>query len=180
MRLIAAAALMLGVCWISVWPTASAQEPSGSPGTSAPMQAHWVFVTGSEESCSDTGWETTTASGLYRGRMEFTCTTRLSDPRVSGPASGEYHFACGGPAACLYWGDYEIVGPDGTWVGSWSGLEDPAGGASFNVTTEGTGDYAGWTFMAVLRDPLDGTPATVHGLIFEGTAPPQDPFPSAE
>jgi hypothetical protein len=89
MRLIAAAALALSVCWMPAWPTASAQDPSGPPHTPAPTQAHWDFVTGSEESCSDTGWEITTEGGLYRGRMEFTCTTRLSDPRVSGPASGE-------------------------------------------------------------------------------------------
>ncbi len=173
MRLLVAVAVAM-VCLISGWTTTFAQGATGPPSIAPDETITWAYVTGREESCSDQGWEPTVEAGVLRGRMEFNCITRLSDPRVSGPVSGDYSFACARSGDCLYWGSYEITGPGGTWVGSWSGVDEPAGGASFNVTTEGTGGYAGWTFMAVLRDPLDGSAATMHGLVFEGPPPPWD------
>ena len=141
-----------------------------------------VYVTGTAE-CIEPPGRTIQDDGaveLHVFRNE--CTFTSSDPRLSGTGVYDIQQFCLKEETghvCMGRGTGEVAGPDGTWVGTWSGLGEPAGGASFNVTTEGTGDYTGWTFMAVLREPFDGTPAAVHGLIFEGAPPPQDAFTPA-
>ena len=114
------------------------------------------------------------------------CTSDIDDPRVTGPGTLGWNYVCY-PAAnqgCIYWGDLELVGPDGTWVGTYTGTDDPAlweageGGAVMIQVLEGTGAYEGWTFVAHIVTDLSN-PAMVNGLIYEGPPPPWGPIPAA-
>lgn len=94
---------------------------------------------------------------------------------MSGPEHGEYWSACYQASGCIYWGTAEIDGPDGTWTGPWSGMDDAVLGlASFHVDFEGTGAYEGWSFLAHWQDSGSGE-AEFSGLIYEGHRPPWEP-----
>ena len=84
--------------------------------------------------------------------------------------------ACYPGTSCIYWGTYEIDGPDGTWVGPWSGTADLAlGVASYLLLLEGTGAYEGWSFVANWKDSMAGT-SQFSGLIYPGPVPPWEPL----
>lgn len=157
-----------------------AQEATGTPSASTTAASVPALVTGKEQ-CVSGGYSDTNVNGVTRGQIpEFTCTITMSDPRVTGSAKGSLFDACYPASGCIYWGTYEITGPQGTWAGPWSGVDDPnLGKASFQIILQGTGAYDGWTFLAHWLDPMDGGPATATGQIYQGPPPPLDPLPSA-
>lgn len=138
-----------------------------------------ALVTGTGQCFSGAPTETS-LNGVVWGQVpEFTCTTQMSDPRVSGSAKGSLDDACFPASGCLYWGTFEIAGPGGTWTGSWSGTDDKdLGKASYLMTLQGTGAYQGWTFIVHWLDPGDGSAATASGLIYQGPPPPWGPLPT--
>jgi hypothetical protein len=153
-----------------------------------------ALVTGTEI-CTGGAIETTQMEDytlLHATGPEGHCTITASDPRVSGPSTeGDMWDACFlmgpddppfYPSGCIYWGDYGIEGPDGSWVGTWTGVDDPAlGKASYLILLEGTGAYEGWSFVVHWLDPFTGAPLTFSGLIYEGPLPPwEPPEPPAE
>lgn len=147
-----------------------------------------ALVTGTEV-CTGGEIETTRMEGynlLHATGPEGHCTITASDPRVSGPSSeGDMWDACFlmgpddppfYPSGCIYWGDYGIEGPDGDWVGTWTGVDDVGlGQASYLILLEGTGAYEGWSFVGHWLDPFTGAPLTFSGLIYEGPLPPWEP-----
>jgi len=80
-------------------------------------------------------------------------------------------YDCQAEAGCVTWGQQEIVGPDGSWSGSFEGLIDPAFTERAVAVLSGTGSYSGMTFVVMAVAPLDEAPSVV-GLVYEGDAPP--------
>ena len=105
----------------------------------------------------------------------FRCYNSASDPRVSGPVSGETRSACWSGNRCIHWGTTEVAGPDGTWIGPWTGTDSKIVRRSSLFTLEGTGAYEGWSF--ILHSGGRGEdPSTIEfsGLIYPGPLPPWD------
>jgi hypothetical protein len=129
-----------------------------------------------------------TSDGLVRlatGARDqtFECEMAISDPRVSGTATGTFNDDCfaGGPRGfeCVFWGTQTIEGPDGSWDCTYSGTGDPMGGNDGLIlhVCAGTGGYDGLTFMAQevvsFEDPADlGDGTSIHGVLYEGPPPP--------
>lgn len=175
-RLWAAAAAIL--VWLALGGLpAAAQEASESPSESPAAPPEPALVTGTER-CFSGSYSSRDEGGVVLGHIPtFKCTNEASDPRVSGPAQGEFWSACYATAGCVYWGTYEIAGPDGTWSGLWSGTDDAVLDLrSYLVTVEGSGAYEGWTFVAHWQDRF-GT-STFSGLIYPGPPPPWPEAPT--
>jgi hypothetical protein len=100
-----------------------------------------------------------------------TCDQRLSDPRVTG--MGYVTFLGEAPVGLeLSWGTFTLKGPDGDWVGPWTGVWDLGlEKAVFLITTEGTDAYEGWAFVGTWLDAMDGQLAQVSSVIYRGRAP---------
>jgi hypothetical protein len=80
---------------------------------------------------------------------DLTCTSDMDDPHVTRPGVLGWNHVCY-PAAdngCIYWGDFEITRPDGTWAGPYAGVDDPVlwssgtGGAEMIFTMAGSKGY---------------------------------------
>lgn len=165
---------------------------SGSAGVVMAQEGPMApaMVTGTEACASGVefdirpmeGYSLLHASAPFEGH----CTVTASDPRVSGPATvGEFWDACYlmgpddppfYPSGCIYWGTYRLDGPDGSWEGTWSGVDDEdLGMAIFQLLLEGTDAYEGWSFVANWHAGFTGEPAPWSGLIYEGPLPPWEP-----
>jgi hypothetical protein len=120
------------------------------------------------ESCSflegpDAGWTVGDA------RLAGTGTNRL-DLDVTQPNAGMWDREQ--VSSTVRWGTWEIVGPDGSWVGPWVAL----GGRPYTLVAEGTGAYAGLTLVAEMpvlyRDAEGNDGGVFEGLLYEGPPPP--------
>jgi hypothetical protein len=186
MRKLWAAGAAIVVCLALGGVPVAAQEASGEPSAASAMPDGPALVTGTQ-TCAAGDPDSRTWDGpvLTGHNATINCTDVMSDERVSGPDSGEWNYVCHSDAdmGCTYWGTTEIVGPDGTWVGTYTGTDDPGlweageGGAVMIQVLEGTGAYEGWTFVAHIVTDLSN-PATVNGLIHEGPPPPWGPLPT--
>jgi len=160
-------------------------EAAGTPSTGSlsPMPA----LTEGTLSCTGPGDTRTSGEGWFRGNQTLECTSDMDDPRVAGPATLGWNYVCYPTAdnGCIYWGDLEIVGPDGTWRGPYVGTDDDSlwqagtGGAEMILTLAGSDAYEGWSCTFHLSSRL-GSEATVNGLIYQGPLPPWEPLPASE
>ena len=111
------------------------------------------------------------------------CTGDIDDPRVSdtGPSLDVAGGSVGsGPLA----GTLRLRGPHGDWIGPaaviWDDRTELFTGVSQVLgiagafALEGTASYEGWAFVGTWSDPLNGEPARVSGVIYEG--PPEAAF----
>jgi hypothetical protein len=131
-----------------------------------------TWVTFIDQSCSVQGAVPTDDGTMQRMRgMRAVCDVRFDDPRVSGTVTTVTDYDCQAEAGCVTWGQQEIVGPDGSWSGSFEGLIDPAFTERAVAVLSGTGGYSGMTFVVMAVAPLDEAPSVV-GLVYEGDAPP--------
>jgi hypothetical protein len=103
--------------------------------------------------------------------LDYRCELVTSDPRVTGSITGTYNDDCWGVVPCIKWGNEELTGPDGTWVGGWQGTIDAAGTHTDYKVMSGTGGYEGLTFV------WHGVGPRAFGLIYEGVAAPA-PMPA--
>jgi hypothetical protein len=157
-----AAGAVIVVCTVLGGAPAFAQSPDASAVPASPGPAQ---VTGQEVCGGGT-----------------VCDEQLSDPRVTGKGIVDMDVQCpAGDTGCVAQGTFTLEGPDGDWVGPFVGtFEATTAKAAFLVTTEGTDAYEGWSFVAVFLDPLNGEPASVSGVIYEGSAPRMEwPTPAA-
>ena len=106
----------------------------------------------------------------------------MGDPRLAGTGTNRVNLDITQPNAGMWdpeqvsstmrWGTWEIVGPDGSWVGPWVQL----GGRPYTFVAEGTGMYAGLTLVAsmpVIWPEAEGNDGGVfEGLRYEGPPPP--------
>ena len=166
-----APSLLLGGLWSAVL----AQDEAMAP----------ALVTGTE-TCTGGEVETAQMEGyhlLYAVSPKGHCTVAASDPRISGPSTvspmWDACFLMGPddppvyPSGCIYWGEYGIEGPDGDWVGTWTGVDNvELGGASLLIHAEGTDAYEGWSLVGHWLEPFTGEPLAFAGLIYEGRLPP--------
>ena len=102
--------------------------------------------------------------------FELDCAVTWSDPRVSGTRKTFYNDNCFVEYPCAYWGTQDVIGPDGTWTGTYTGLADPNRAGTAHGVLVGTGAYDGLTFVWYSAGEFDQPPSG-HGLIYEGDAP---------
>jgi hypothetical protein len=114
------------------------------------------------------------------------CEVRLDDPRVGerGPAFDPAASSLGdGPLT----GTFRLAGPDGAWAGpviaTW---DDRIAGSELFIgvgqvfgregvfALQETEAYEGWAFLGAWSDPMNGEPAQVGGVIYQGLAPDLD------
>jgi len=169
-------------------------------GLDSAVVAQWGdarVVRGTITDCVVTAPGTTTLVGVtaegprqIRDRVE-TCTFlegpdagwTMGDPRLAGTGTNrlslDITFISGladpeQVTSTLRWGTWEIVGPDGSWVGPWVQL----GGRPYVLVAEGTGAYTGLTFVASMpmtyasSEDSKGHGGVFDALIYEGPPPP--------
>ena len=111
------------------------------------------------------------------------CRYDAADPRFSGWSDIVVNSDCymADNSQCLRWGTERIPGPDGDWVGTYRGGGFGGGsrGARSNFEVlEGTGAYAGWTYVLYMNmAALGGEEWVIDGLIYHGPPPPVPPLP---
>ena len=144
--------------------------PVGAQSPSPQDAAAWV--TGTVACLPRTEGTPSTVDGVVQVRgLVLDCTLTMSDPRVSGTAARTYNEDCHPGVGCVTWGSVEATLGDGTWVGSFDGIVDASRQAATYNVFEGTGTYAGWTYVAQATGGL-GEPVTVVGLLYQGPPPP--------
>ncbi len=131
-----------------------------------------TWVTFMEQDCS-VGEVTPVQDGAIQRTRDVvaTCTVTMSDPRVSGTATVSSNYDCLAEAGCITWGTQELVGPDGSWTGTYTGTIDAAFTERGFTALNGTAGYEGLTFIVHTSAPLDEAPRVV-GIIYEGDVPP--------
>jgi len=157
--------------------------PSRQPTASVDTRSTAVLIHIEEPECV-TGEEegtTTYANGVRQLRgWPRHCRYDVADPRFSGWSDIVHNADCyaADRSRCVMWGTERIPGPDGDWVGTYRG-----GGIGevrdFFEVLEGTGAYAGWTYVAHMNmAALGGEEWVIDGLIYQGPPPPVPPLPS--
>jgi len=193
MRRVWTASTAIMVCLALGGVPVAAQE-SPEPGSDLPLP---IVATGNGTACTTLERGTRgTSDGLVKWAtgardQTFECKMMMSDPRVSGTATGTFNDDCfgGGPRGfeCVFWGSQTIEGPDGSWDCTYSGTGDPTGendGLVLHVCAGG-GGYDGLTFLAQevvsFEDPADfGDGTSIHGVLYEGPPPPPFAAPASE
>jgi hypothetical protein len=163
----------------AIWATAAAIVVClALGGVPALAQDDATWITGSV-SCEVSDWGTESQQdevASIRDRLA-TCTATTNDPRASGAGPHVYNEDCRS-GSCIDWGTYEVVGPDGSWSGPWTGIESPEGILTAYGLQSGSGAYAGWNLVTVdVCDCTTGT-ITLEGVLYEGPPPPFGPLPS--
>jgi len=143
---------------------------SGGLDAMTGQSASWVtFI---DQSCSVEEATPEQDGVIQRMRaVRTTCEVTLDDPRVSGTATTLGNYDCHATTGCTTWGTQELVGPDGSWSGSFIGTIDLVFTERATSVWTGTAGYEGLTFIANAIAPLGETP-TVVGIIYEGGPPP--------
>jgi hypothetical protein len=143
-------------------------------GAMSPPPDAGAWVTGSISCGPD--WSAEPAQVTFRDgiwaidALTMTCRDTASDPRVTGFATSVWHCDCQYGVGSPTWGTYELEGPDGSWVGPRYGTRAMDGSGHSFAVLEGTGAYAGLTYMVDWTHQPDGS-TEVEGVIFEGTPP---------
>ncbi len=140
------------------------------------QSATWVTFT--EQECSVDEVVPLQDGAIQRIRgVVATCEVTFSDPRVSGTATVSSNYDCHAEAGCVVWGTQELVGPDGSWTGSFTGTIDAAFTERGFTLLNGTAGYEGLTFIVQPAAQLGEAPSAV-GIIYEGGAPPPVELPA--
>jgi hypothetical protein len=150
-------------------------------GTAPEATEFPAAVTGTQEMVEQVTISDTVVDSVHRGHTVFTMAHTMSDPRVSGTSVNDFNFACLYRAmdTCVFWGTDSLSGPDGMWVGSWSGVSDTDRVARVEWTYQGTAAYAGWTYVGYTDWHFDDPDydSLTYGVVYEGPPPPWGPLP---
>jgi hypothetical protein len=133
----------------------------------------WIRVLAAEDCWSGSPTEYVEQdSGDYQVRgIPVGCEVTNSDARLDGTLTLELVEDCFVVGGCVNWGPVEVVGPDGSWSGWYTGIERPdAHDVRYTVMT-GTGAYQGLTHIRHSAGPFGG-PYEEHGVVYEGDPPP--------
>jgi hypothetical protein len=138
-----------------------------------------VTVTAGTATCpiADLGPATTDADGVHHYRnVNFLCTVRTDDPRVSGThTSGAFSIDLWGDAdegrgAVVQWGSsVRLENSGGAWEGRATGVASvPDRGDIIVIWYTGTGGYAGLSYFELWTGQ---DPWTIQGQVFPGSPP---------
>jgi hypothetical protein len=146
---------------------------TGEPGVVTDPEHVWVEQVSIDRPYLGEPADVSEGDGYISVRgMDYRCELVTSDPRVSGTITGGYNDDCRAEAPCIKWGDEELAGPDGGWVGSWQGTIDAEGTHTDYKVMSGTGACEGLTCV------WHASGATAFGLIHAGASAPP-PMPAA-
>jgi hypothetical protein len=139
-------------------PTSPVATTASVTGTSTCQALDLVFTTGPDS-----------PSRARNGTIR--CTDTVSDPRVSGTATGVWNMDLWGTlgnGAATQWGTSRLENGGGAWEGKASGVFSSDRGDMYAVWYRGTGGYAGLGYFALITG-LE--PRQVRGMIFPGAPP---------
>jgi hypothetical protein len=103
--------------------------------------------------------------------LPFNCEVTYSDARLSGTQTTLLNERCFSTGGCINWGTQQLVGPEGTWNGWFTGTEDPRGNTNLHIVLTGSGAYEGLTSIRHATGRFY-KPLTQTGLVYEGDPPP--------
>ncbi len=140
------------------------------PGAMTGQSASWVtFI---DQSCSSEAATPVQDGDIQRVRgVRTTCDVTFDDPRVSGIVTTSGNYDCHATAGCATWGTLELVGPEGSWHGSFTGTIDARFTERALSVMTGSAGYEGFTLIINAVGPLGESPTAV-GVIYEGDPPP--------
>ena len=102
--------------------------------------------------CKQVWSRTNSEEGIAEQRgVTSECSDEMSDPRVSGPMTITFDSDCYPWLGCVQKGTFDLAGPDGDWVGTFtaSGPHRDEGVSQLGTRLgEGTGAYEGWVYIA--------------------------------
>jgi hypothetical protein len=162
-------AIVLGLlAGLPAMTVAQSEEPAG--------QLDWTASTtfSGTSSCTVVGFGERTEEEIIRQRgFTSECTEEMSDPRVSGVSTTTWDQDCYPSIACVSWGTFELAGPDGTWVGTFTGTgAHGEQSASLGMGIgRGTGAYEGWVYIVHTSSPDPYLQTNVEGVIYLGDPP---------
>jgi hypothetical protein len=153
---------------------------SGGPVLAQPSDqpAVWVEATGDGHPCLGFGapaeYEESGSVSQIRGSV-LECDLDLGDPRLHGDADMTFNYYCHDVGGCVRWGNLDLHGPEGTWSGTYRGVDTPFdSGASFSadiVELAGGGAYEGWSYLGQAANQFSSAPQW-FGVLYPGTLPP--------
>jgi hypothetical protein len=158
-------------------PYAKEATGTGRPEAGGPVADNAVAVVTGTATCptADLGKATTDAGGVqYFREVDFRCTMRTDDPRVSGThTSGAWNIDWWGEAdlssgALVQWGTPRLENAGGTWEGTGSGVYSSDRGDIIAFWYRGIGAYAGLAYFELWTGQ---EPWTIQGQIFPGDPP---------
>jgi hypothetical protein len=114
------------------------------------------------------------AAGFETRGLPTTCEVTLSDPRLGGTQVIVDNSDCFQRDGCIHWGTMEVVGPDGTWQGWYTGTEFPDGSTNLYIVLTGAGEYEGLVNIRHASGSYWNALEQV-GLVYQGPPPPM-PF----
>ncbi len=136
-----------------------------------PENSDWLkstIFTGTE-TCKVVGFGERTEEDITRQRgFTSECLEEMSDLRVSGVNTVAWDSDCYPFIGCVSWGTFELAGPDGVWVGTFTGTS-PHGEQDSMMTTatgSGTDAYEGWAYVSHSSSPDPYVKGTVDGFIY--------------
>lgn len=157
--------------------TPSTATPSPTQQATGPITYGPVTVVTGTATCpaADLGSSTTDSDGVQHFRdVDFRCTMRTDDPRVSGAhTSGAWNIDWWGAAdlsdgALVQWGTPRLENAGGAWEGTGSGVYSSGRGDIIAFWYTGTGGYTGLSYFELWTGK---EPWTIQGQIFPGDAP---------
>lgn len=116
----------------------------------------------------------------FNGELRYVCgsdvcrfTYTMSDPRLSGDGEAPIDKGCSLDSTCWMGGEVTISNDGGAWQGRWVGFIVEGVRHDHMAWLEGSGDYEGWSYVAVHRD-VEGDQhyEDVRGLLYRGDLPP--------
>ena len=159
-------------------PYAEGGAPTVRPEAGGPVADGAVAVVEGTGTCpkADLGYSTTDADGVQHFRhVDFKCTMRTDDPRVTGiHTSGTFNIDWWGEAdlsrgALVQWGSPRLENAGGAWEGRATGIASlPARGDIIAIWYTGTGGYAGLSYFELWTGQQ---PWRIQGQIFPGVPP---------
>ena len=110
---------------------------------------------------------------------EFACDVTADDARLAGPMTLEVSCDCTS-VGCACWGATEGPQNDGGgWVGYMVSAEPNSVAPATVWVSEGTGDYAGWTWVET-HQPAGDMVWEGTAMLYQGAPPLWAPLPSNE
>jgi hypothetical protein len=167
----------VAACLVWVVGPIAAEEASPTSGSAVGP----VVVTGEEVCDGTTPPQTTTVAGIstFHGGG-VSCTLTQSDTRVTGTSIATEDGYCLTDVGCVDWGTFVLTGPEGTWLGTFEGMNGGQDWAYAQSVATGTGAYQGWTYVfhESGKKTASGPVGALEGILYEGPPPPREPLPS--
>lgn len=153
------------------------QQDPVTPGAEAPAFGEMTSFTGEMELLGQD--RVGTVDGSSTTGEQWTARFTTNDPRYSGLTTGFHNFYQSDPGpgfVRVHTSRQFTEDPDGTWLSTGHGYQDPeTTGVTWVTQSTGEGTYEGLSAISICEQEDGSTAMQCHGIIFEGEWPE---FPS--